>query len=213
MERSTCPREDTLTGFLAGRLTPQERDRVVDHVDGCSRCALVLELPDGTTGRSRPRARGLGADALVTAFQPGAILAGRYRVAGRLGAGGMGEVYEALDQSLGTPVALKTVRATAADDARAVDRLKAEALLARRVTHANVCRIFDFAVHPADAAARAGAEAVVDGPPPVAFITMELLAGATLARHSARRGRSPPRARSRSRVSWSRGCAPRTTLA
>src|SRR5438067_1817893 len=51
---------------------------------------------------------------------PGTLLAGRYRVVGMLGRGGMGEVYRADDLTLGQPVALKLLPAHLARDA---DRL------------------------------------------------------------------------------------------
>jgi len=163
---AACPADDTVVRFLEGRLPAPERDEITAHVDGCSRCSLMLAIPE--SGRSGSPAE-RGAVALVASFEPGALLAGRYRIDRLLGVGGMGEVYEALDQSLGEPVALKTVRATVADHPRAVERLKSEVLLARRVTHPNVCRIFDFGLH------------APGGDQLLPFLTMELLTGTTLA--------------------------------
>jgi serine/threonine protein kinase len=64
-----------------------------------------------------------------------------------LGKGGMGEVFEAHDLALHERVALKTVTATQCDSAEAVRLLKAEVQLARRISHPNVCRIFDLGTH------------------------------------------------------------------
>lgn len=81
-----------------------------------------------------------------TGFTPGTILAGRYRVVGLLGRGGMGEVYRADDLKLGQAVALKFLpRTLTADDAR-LDRFLAEVRIARQVAHPNVCRVYDIAV-------------------------------------------------------------------
>ena len=49
----------------------------------------------------------------------------------------------------GRDVALKTIRPEVAGDARVLQRFKREIPLARRVTHPNVCRIFDLFHHPA----------------------------------------------------------------
>jgi len=98
-----------------------------------------------------------------------------------LAKGGMGEVYEVDDAVLGDRVAAKTVRPEVARDALAIERFKREIQLARKVTHPNVCRIFDVAQHrPAG------------GGEPVLFLTMELLAGETLARRLERAGPFAP---------------------
>jgi eukaryotic-like serine/threonine-protein kinase len=103
-------------------------------------------------------------------IQAGAILCGRYRVNHFLGRGGMGEVYEAFDQELTVPVALKVLRS--ADPGNQAGRLRREVQLARQITHPNVCRVFDYHRH--------------DGPgSPVDFISMELLSGRTLSEHLA----------------------------
>ena len=101
-------------------------------------------------------------------FRPGLVLAERYRVVRFLAQGGMGEIYEAEDLQLAERVALKTVRAVAARHPTALERFKREIQLARRVTHPNVCRIFEFGSHTAP------------GGPPIVFLTMELLSGETL---------------------------------
>jgi TolB-like protein len=97
----------------------------------------------------------------------GEVLAGRYRVTRYLARGGMGEVYEAEDLELGERIALKTIREGARENI-AEERFKREIQLARKVTHPNVCRIFDVGFHVRE-----------DGKQ-VVFLTMELLRGETL---------------------------------
>lgn len=105
-------------------------------------------------------------------FAPGEVLAERYEIVRYIAQGGMGEVYEAEDRQLQTRVALKTVRPEIASDPGIRERFKREILLARRVTHPNVCRIFDVAVH--QRASGNGTDTAV------VFLTMELLDGETL---------------------------------
>ena len=120
---------------------------------------------------------------------PGQILGDRYQIRGLLGSGGMGEVLHAFDLKLRVDVALKSVRADRAVDARLRDRLRQEVRSARQVVSPNVRRIFDLIVEDGEE-----------------YVSMEYVEGETLAEamragdrlRSTRRGRSAP---SSSRVS------------
>jgi len=76
-------------------------------------------------------------------FVPGMLIAGRYRIISLLGRGGMGEVYRADDLSLGQSVALKFLPETTADELT-LDRFRNEVRIARRISHPNVCRVYDI---------------------------------------------------------------------
>ncbi len=102
-----------------------------------------------------------------SAFDRGHLVAGRYRIVRFIARGGMGEVYEAEDRELGGAVALKTIRPEVAEDEVAVERFRREIQIARKVTHPNVCRVFDVSYD------RSGGTDVM-------FVTMELLEGRTL---------------------------------
>ena len=111
-------------------------------------------------------------------FAPGDLLANRFRIIRFISKGGMGEVYEAEDLELGEHVAVKTVLASIATSPVAIERFKREIQLARRVTHPNVCRIFDLVYDPRPSG-------------PVAFLTMELLDGITLSTYLESKGSLP----------------------
>jgi len=89
---------------------------------------------------------------------------GPYRLEGRLGRGGMGEVYRAFDERLQRPVAVKLIRPEAAGDARARERFRREARAAASLNHPAIVQIHDIVETPAGDA-----------------IVMELVAGQTLA--------------------------------
>src|SRR5208282_6533462 len=101
----------------------------------------------------------------------GELLAKRYKVLRYIGKGGMGEVYEAEDCELHERVALKTILPEIARQADSIQRFKREIQLARKVTHPNVCRIFDLVYHGN-----------------TIFLTMELLEGETLSQRLRRTG-------------------------
>jgi len=75
----------------------------------------------------------------------GELLAGRYRVLRRLGAGGMGTVYLAEHVHLGRLTAVKVLcPPLCADDPGAEQRFRQEALLVARVHHPSVAEVYDF---------------------------------------------------------------------
>ncbi|MFZ0200112.1 MAG: hypothetical protein WB523_03255 [Candidatus Sulfotelmatobacter sp.] len=85
----------------------------------------------------------------IQRLSEGDVLAGRFRIVRFIAGGGMGEVYEAEDLELCERVAVKTIRPEILVQPNAVERFKREVHLARKVTHPNVCRIFDlFRHHP-----------------------------------------------------------------
>ncbi len=71
-------------------------------------------------------------------------IAGRYRIEGRLGVGGMATVQLAFDQRLERYVALKLLAEHLADDPAFVSRFRREALSAARLVHPNIVQVFDF---------------------------------------------------------------------
>ncbi|HEX7149853.1 MAG TPA: serine/threonine-protein kinase [Thermoanaerobaculia bacterium] len=80
-------------------------------------------------------------------FVPGDLIAGRYRIAGLLGRGGMGEVYRADDLRLSQPVALKFLSESLARNGAALARFHREVSVARQISHRHVCRVYDIGEH------------------------------------------------------------------
>jgi len=74
----------------------------------------------------------------------GSTFAGRYQVIEELGRGGMGRVYKAFDTKIKEKVALKLIRPDVASDPDTIERFHNEIRLARRISHRNVCRMFDI---------------------------------------------------------------------
>jgi predicted Ser/Thr protein kinase len=108
-------------------------------------------------------------------FLPGRLVASRYRIIALLGKGGMGEVYRADDLTLGQAVAMKFLPDDAGRDDALLERFRNEVRMARRVSHPNVCRVYD--VGEVDAQT---------------FFTMEYVDGEDLASLLRRIGRLPP---------------------
>jgi len=112
-------------------------------------------------------------------FEDGALIAGRLRITRFIAGGGMGEVYEVFDERLRTRLALKTLRLELTSTEDALSRFQREILIAREVSHPNLCSVFDFIEH--HVIDRQTGESSV-----VPCLTMELIDGESLADHLAR---------------------------
>jgi len=74
----------------------------------------------------------------------GSTFANRYQVIEELGHGGMGRVYKVFDTDIKEKIALKLLRPEIALDKETVERFSNELKLARKISHRNVCRMFDL---------------------------------------------------------------------
>src|SRR6266568_4719055 len=128
--------------------------------------------PGGESAATGPRVIRAGAAGASATFHAGDVLSHRFKIVQFLAQGGMGEVYEAEDLELGRTVALKTIRPEIATEPRIVQRFKREITLSLKVTHPNVCRIFDLFHHRGEWGT---------GVAELSFLAMELLRGETLA--------------------------------
>jgi len=122
--RTVTPSEmPTATGVPGG--PARDRSAAAAHPTTAASVASVTSVPGG--GR----------------FLPGQMVAGRYRVIGLLGRGGMGEVYRADDLKLGQPVALKFLPRELERNPERLERFLNEVRTARQIAHPNVCRVYD----------------------------------------------------------------------
>lgn len=110
----------------------------------------------------------------VRQFADGQVLGGRFKIEALLGAGGMGEVYRALDERLGRHVAIKVLLEHLISDPELRSRFEGEARAICSLNHPRICSLHDVGW---------------EGNKP--FLVMEHLSGETLAARLARAGRMP----------------------
>lgn len=108
---------------------------------------------------------------LRSIFDTGVLIAERYRVTRFIARGGMGLVYEVVDETSGQRLALKALKPDIARLNTSLERFKREIRLTQRIVHANVCRIFEAGQH------------VLPNGRSIRFFTMEFLPGQTLSEY------------------------------
>ncbi len=105
----------------------------------CANCAAPLKAggtaaPDGShTIR-----------ASTVEIARGNRIAGRYEIIEELGQGGMGRVFRVFDHQVGEIVALKLIRPEIGVQDKAIERFKNELKFTRKITHRNICRMYDL---------------------------------------------------------------------
>ena len=131
------------TGLVSGRAFPlldlarlDALESLMPKSTGAGSDYVTVVTPGTSVAATK---RGVAQDVVL-----GSVFAGRYEILSELGAGGMGVVYKARDLELDDIVAIKMLRGAGLMDAEQLDRLKSELKLARKITHPNVLRTFDF---------------------------------------------------------------------
>jgi serine/threonine-protein kinase len=145
----------TCAGALVGMAVARERLRLIETTAQTARVHALERSIVLKENRELAAAGNL----------EGSIIAGQYRTGQRMGSGASGVIYEAVRISDGLPVAIKLLRAAAAHDAVASDRLRREAEALGLAWHPNVVEVIDHG-HLADG---------------TSYLVMERLQGETLA--------------------------------
>jgi hypothetical protein len=151
--------------LAAGELDEVDHDRLkLKLLEGLSESGLSRL---GTTPQQ---------DTAMVRLAAGYLLAGRYRVEERIGAGGMGVIYRVTDNRLKKPLAAKMLPPVLVDDPKEIELLEREVVHAQDLAHPNICSVINLETDVASG---------------LSFVLMELLRGASLRQVLAEHGRLP----------------------
>lgn len=136
-----------LAGWLAGDLESAAADT---HIDRCTECRSRLDTllaEDGVIPVLRAIVRvhpsdGVPADAQARHFEEPPTQIDHYRITATIGRGGMGTVYEAVDEQLDRTVAIKVMQTNLLRHSSGHARFKRERMIAAKFQHDNICRVY-----------------------------------------------------------------------
>lgn len=172
-----------LGGDGAPRAAPFSRNAVRGGAIALSTLLVVLGLMGTATGRRAvtsvgrlitPRPAGEEGEAPAT-LRPGSVVGGHFRIERELGRGGMGVVYEAVDETLQRRVAIKRLQSEWRGESEDRERFLREARLAAQLRHPHLAEIYSVIDEGGDL-----------------LLVFELVEGETLDRALARAGRLSP---------------------
>jgi TolB-like protein/predicted Ser/Thr protein kinase len=110
----------------------------------CKTCAAPVARAETLPPTERPADPTETLGVIITELRTGTTFAGRYEVIEELGKGGMGRVYKVYDQKTREKIALKLLKPEVAADEQAIERFGNELRFARKISHRNVCRMYDL---------------------------------------------------------------------
>ena len=105
----------------------------------CGECAAPLHLSEEISVAETETA-----ETLMKELTTGSIFAERYQIIEELGKGGMGNVYKIFDKKIKEKVALKLLKPEIGTDKKTIERFSNELKFARKISHRNVCRMYDL---------------------------------------------------------------------
>ncbi len=105
----------------------------------CSKCGTATHPPEKISSRHTKTIL-----APLRELTIGGTFADRFQVIEELGKGGMGEVYKVFDKKVKEKVALKLLNPEIATDEKVIERFRNELKYARKISHRNVCRMYDL---------------------------------------------------------------------
>jgi len=162
-------------------LSPSARETFLD--DTCSGDAELRSEVEALLAAARPQSPGALAGAREARPLDLGTRLGPYQIVAPIGAGGMGEVYEARDTRLDRTVAIKILPAAISDDPTLRRRFEREGRAISQLNHPNICTLYDVGRDVPTSAERPAPGAGLSA---VEFMVMERLVGETLAARLAR---------------------------
>lgn len=139
-------RRGALSGFGYYMKCPNCHFENLQETRFCANCGLSLN-PEVTVGEAEEKSTWSHTKIVKTDIHElttGSSFAGRYQIIEELGQGGMGRVLRVLDRKVKEEIAIKLLKPEIASEKRVLERFSNELKNARRISHRNICRMYEL---------------------------------------------------------------------